>query len=169
MPLLAPPDLFAALAIAAEADPDLPPGTHLRLLPSPALGFPLAPFGLFRVTAEPAEARIIWRDREHRPRENGELEPAEGVLFADIVRPAGQGGLAALVAVTVEAFEGTALLLDRMGDRILARASRPPTRWAARGWSGCGWKGAAVPGSACGRCGCRACWRRCSGMGRPSC
>ncbi|MFC4169393.1 hypothetical protein [Teichococcus aestuarii] len=126
MPLLAPPDLFAALAIAAEADPDLPPGTHLRLLPSPALGFPLAPFGLFRVTAEPAEARIIWRDREHRPRENGELEPAEGVLFADIVRPAGQGGLAALVAVTVEAFEGTALLLDRMGDRILARASRPP-------------------------------------------
>ena len=48
---LAPPDLLSLLAIAAAPDPDLPKGTHLRIVPSPILGLPIAPFCVWRVNS----------------------------------------------------------------------------------------------------------------------
>lgn len=128
-----PPDLFAAVAIGAppEGDPsvpadlDLPPGVHLRVLPSPALGFPLAPFGIFRVHPFPVDLEdVLWRDREGNV-VGPDLASAGGVLFADTAPPPNDEFDIALEVVT-DGLDGTATLLDRVGDRVLAVRSQPP-------------------------------------------
>lgn len=125
MPLLAPPHLFAAVGLAADDDPDLPRGTHLRLLPSPLLGFPVAPFGVLRL--EPfvnEEPHVDWRDREGGEVPTGDLDAAGGLLVATILELDGDDGVTVAVEVR-DGFEGVATLLDRE-DRVLTRRSAPP-------------------------------------------
>lgn len=61
--LVADPSLFAAFAIAVVDDPDLVPGTHVRLLPSPALGLPIGPFLLWGIDQpEITDLNAFWTD-----------------------------------------------------------------------------------------------------------
>src|SRR5215472_11972497 len=87
MSAFAPPDLFAAVALAARGDADLPDGVHLRLLPSPSLGFPIAPFGIYRVTPRLATPQLVWRDRAGKVLSGPTLDAAGGVLIADLLAP----------------------------------------------------------------------------------
>lgn len=68
MGIIAPPSLFSALAITVgeheQAAVDLQSGMHIRLLPSPVLGFPLAPFGLWRIRVSKDFERQTVRKRE---------------------------------------------------------------------------------------------------------
>jgi hypothetical protein len=133
--VFASPETFAATAIGApsendpsvRADPDLPPGIHLRLLPSQALGFPLAPFGIFAVRPDPTELEgndVLWRDRRGTV-VPGRLDDAGGILTADITISV-EGGVDVAVEVLGDGFAGRVSLLDRVGDRTLAQRSEPP-------------------------------------------
>src|SRR5215470_4615956 len=128
MSTFAPPDLFAAIALAARGDADLPDGVHLRLMPSPTLGLPIAPFGIFRVTPFVTTPQVLWRDRAGKVLSGPTLAAAAGVLIADILAPSSDGSLVdvAVELVTDGPFEGSMTLLDRIGDRIYAQRSRSP-------------------------------------------
>ncbi|MBD0682681.1 hypothetical protein [Pseudomonas sp. PSB11] len=127
MSLFAPPSLFAQVALAARADADLPDGVHLRLLPSPLLGFPVAPFGIWRVTPDLAEPEVLWRDRGGRVLPEPSLEAAGGVLIADIARPQPESDVVDVaVELLVDGFEGRVELIGRVGHRVLATRSRAP-------------------------------------------
>jgi hypothetical protein len=128
MSAFAPADLFAAVALAARNDADLPDGVHLRLMPSPSLGFPIAPFGIYRVEPFIATPQLIWRDRAGRVLSEPALAAAGGVLLADILQPSADGTVRD-VAVEIVAdglFEGSIALLDRVDNRIFAQRSRAP-------------------------------------------
>lgn len=47
----APPEVFSVFALAASNDPDLPDGRHLRFVPAPPLGPPIAPIAIWRSPA----------------------------------------------------------------------------------------------------------------------
>lgn len=123
---LPPPEIFSAVCIVPSADPDLPPGAHLRLMPSPAIGFPLMPFGIYRITPEVVElgeGDVLWRDRE-RNVVAPDLDAAGGALQADIATP---GGDAVDVAVeVVGATDARVTLLDRVGNRVFCVKGSPP-------------------------------------------
>ncbi len=78
------PRYFAAWAAAAgigASDPNLSKGTHLRLFPSAALGFPLALFLLWRVDAfEPEPLPMAWLLRNGRAIATPDLDLAGGLL-----------------------------------------------------------------------------------------
>jgi hypothetical protein len=128
MSTFAPPDIFAAIALAARGDPDLTDGSHIRLMPSPALGFPIAPFGIFRV--EPIETRpdVIWRNDKGQRFQTGSLDQAGGVLIGDIVPPppAQDAFDVAVELVSDGPFRGRILLIDRVGNRVLSKRNRAP-------------------------------------------
>ena len=121
-----PPEIFSAVCIAAVDDPDVPPGVHLRLMPSPAIGFPVMPFGIYRITPEVVDlgdgtcsgataratpSRPIW------------MRPVE-CCQADIAPP---GNDAVDVAVEVVGLvDGRVPLLDRVGNRVFCMRSKPP-------------------------------------------
>ena len=125
---LAPPELLAAVAMSASGDDDVPDGVHLRVMPSPLLGFPLAPFAVYRVLPEEMDLEeVLWRDRSGNGTvlTFGDLDGAGGYLTADWAAP----DVAFDVAVQVlsdRTLEGTVSLLDRGGDRVLAQASTEP-------------------------------------------
>jgi hypothetical protein len=127
MSIFAPPDMFAALGTAACGDPDLPNGVHLRLLPCAALGFPLAPFGLYRVPVDYAEPEVWWHDARGNPAEPSSL--ANGAeLVAELMVPP-QPELLRDVAVELVVdgqFDGSIELLHRAGNRVLATRSAAP-------------------------------------------
>jgi len=142
MSIFAPPKYFAALAVAAENDADLARGTHVRLLPAPALGFPLAPVGLYRVHAQPTEPQILWHDGKGAVRPDGNLDAADGLLFADIAIPPENSPEATPIDVALEiaGFDGVATLLDVVAPadddgtpqpREFCRVSRAPYVLAA--------------------------------------
>lgn len=64
----APKWALQAQAIDAAGDPHLVPGIHLRLLPSPRLGLPVAPFVIYRANLGPlgkqgkVQSRLTWID-----------------------------------------------------------------------------------------------------------
>ena len=91
MAIFTPPDLFAAVANAARGDDDLPNGIHLRLMPSPGLGFPVMPFAIFAVQPRPAEPQVLWRNGRDMILPEPSLEMAEGVLVGDILPPSTTG------------------------------------------------------------------------------
>jgi hypothetical protein len=72
MSYLAPSWLFSAQALDATQDPHLPPGVHVRALPSFALGLPVAPLQVVRgvprigVSLE-EKANVFFTDEEGRP------------------------------------------------------------------------------------------------------
>ena len=128
MSTFAPPDLFAAVAVAAHRDPDLPDGVHLRLMPSPALGFPIAPFGIYRVTPFVMTPQVIWRDRRGNAIPAPAFTAADGVLIGDILAPSADGSSqdVAVELMTDGPFDGTLALIDRVGNRVFAQKSRAP-------------------------------------------
>ena len=121
----APPELFTALGMTISGDEDLPDGEHLRLLPSPLLGFPIAPFGIFRVRPTQLILEgILWRDRYGVIQESGDLDRADGCLTATWKT---EEGVDIAVGVDDEVgLRGTISLLDPVGDRVIAQTSREP-------------------------------------------
>jgi hypothetical protein len=127
MGLFAPPDLFSSVAVAARGDADLPDGGHLRLMPAPALGFPLAPFDVFRIEAFRVDVQVLWRDAFGTVLEGPALDAAGGILIGDIAPPNTQADeLDIAVELVGDGFEGSLSLLDRVGNRLVARRSRAP-------------------------------------------
>lgn len=72
------PRYLSSYATAADRDPDLPVGTHLRLFPSDVIGFPLAPWRIWNLPALMAELPVQWFDRQGRPLPALDLDAAEG-------------------------------------------------------------------------------------------
>jgi hypothetical protein len=128
MSIFTPPDLFAAVANAARGDDDLPDGIHLRLMPSPALGFPVMPFAIFAIEPRPAEPQILWRNGRGVVLPEPSLDAAEGVLVGDIVPPSASGDAIDLAVELVSdgSFEGSFELLDRVGQRVFSERTEPP-------------------------------------------
>jgi hypothetical protein len=128
MAIFTPPDLFAAVANAARGDNDLPNAIHLRLMPSPALGFPVMPFAIFAVQPRPAEPQVLWRNERGVILPEPSLEMADGVLVGDILPPSTTGDAldVAVELVTDGSFEGTFELLDRVGQRVFSERTEPP-------------------------------------------
>ncbi|MGH9311523.1 MAG: hypothetical protein ACRD1U_19245, partial [Vicinamibacterales bacterium] len=128
MAIFAAPDLFAAMATAAGQDDDLPDGIHLRLMPSPALGFPLMPFGIFAIEPRPGEPQVLWRNARGVVLPEPSLDQAEGVLIGDILPPSTTGDAIdiAVELLTDGSFEGSFELLDRIEERVFSERTRPP-------------------------------------------
>jgi hypothetical protein len=128
MGLFAPPGLFAANALAARGDADLPDGLHLRLTPSPVLGFPLAPFAIYRVAPYLAEPSVVWRSRRGEVLAEPSLEAADGVLYGDLFGPSESEDVRDLAVELVidGAFDGSIALIDRVENRLFAARSEPP-------------------------------------------
>ena len=128
MGFFAPADLFSAVALAARGDADLPDGVHLRLLPAPVLGFPVTPFGIWRVTPYVIEPQLVWRDRSGKVLPQPALDAAGGVLIADIAAPSTDGSICdvAVELVAEAGFTGSLTLLDRVGNRVFASRSQAP-------------------------------------------
>ncbi len=128
MGLYAPPDLFSSVAVAARGDADLPDGGHLRLMPAPALGFPIAPFEVFRITPFLADIQVLWRDAFGKVVEGPALDAAGGILIGDIAPPTTQSDERdiAVELVSDGSFQGSISLIDRVGSRLLSTRSRAP-------------------------------------------
>lgn len=128
MSIFTPPDLFAAVANAARHDADLPDGIHLRLMPSPVLGFPLMPFAIFAVEPRLAEPQLLWRDRRGNIVTELLLEAAEGVLVADISPPSTSSDAidVAVELISDGSFEGSFELIDRVEQRVFSERTEPP-------------------------------------------
>jgi len=122
------PRYFSAYAAAAEGDADLPKGTHLRLFPSSAIAWPLAPFMLWTVDAEVREpAPFVWFARNGRLLATPDLDEAGGEIFG--WRQGEPPGDARLIGVEARfrGGEGEIALLDRSGERVLS--ARSAQRW----------------------------------------
>ena len=73
------PRYLSSYAAAADRDPDLREGTHLRLFPSDVIGFPLAPWGLWELQALMTEdLPVQWFDRLGHPLPALDLDAADG-------------------------------------------------------------------------------------------
>ena len=106
--------------------PDLPDATHVRVVPSPLIGFPIAPLELFRVPADDRTIEaVLWRDRDGTVVPSGDLEVVGGYLTAEW-EPGRQSVDVAVQVDLDETFEGTVSLLDPVGDRVLAQVSAEP-------------------------------------------
>ena len=124
--LYAPHGLFAAVGMTTRDDPDLPDATHVRVVPSPLIGFPIAPLELFRVPADDRTIEaVLWRDRDGTVVPSGDLEVVGGYLTAEW-EPERQSVDVAVQVDSDETFEGTVSLLDPVGDRVLAQVSAEP-------------------------------------------
>ena len=71
--ILAPRWVLSAQAIDAAGSPHLQPGVHLRILPNPRFGFPMAPFMVYRANLGPDGRKferrtdITWTTVDGRP------------------------------------------------------------------------------------------------------
>ncbi len=74
--VFAPRFALGALALEGDDDPHLAPGVHLRLLPTPLVGLPTRPVGVYRIDLGEAAAEVttldqaapaVWVDNEGRP------------------------------------------------------------------------------------------------------
>jgi hypothetical protein len=93
------------------------------------LGFPIAPFGVYRVTPEIVEPTVRWRDRSGKTLPGGpDLDGAGGLLYADIAWASADGSIqdVAVELVTDDGFEGSIALLDRVADRVYCQRSQRP-------------------------------------------
>lgn len=121
---LAPPDLLSLLAIAAAPDLDLQKGTHLRIVPSPILGLPVAPFCVWRVNAFLFQPTVFWHDAQGPVTGRPDLDTAGGELFAWISPPAiDQGRLIGHEPIPVVPDGFSAALLGNIGNRLMVARS----------------------------------------------
>jgi hypothetical protein len=128
-----PPEIFAAAAGYADgvAEPELQQGTYLRLLPSPAVGFPLAPFGIWRAQPREIDVKIAWTDAYGNV-VNADLGAHDGELHGYLV-PFGDKRIVAVgLWSTLEPTE-FALLdgIDPQSSRVLVERSSEPWILAA--------------------------------------
>ena len=123
---LAPPDLLSLLAIAAAPDPDLPKGTHLRIVPSPILGLPIAPFCVWRVNSSLFQPTVFWHDANGSVTGRPDLDAARGELFAWVAPPAiDQGRLIGHEPIPVNPDGFSVALLGNIGNRLMVARSQP--------------------------------------------
>jgi hypothetical protein len=119
------PRYLSAFAAAADRDPDLRKGTHLRLFPSEAIGFPLAPWRLWNLPALVAEVLPVqWFDRRGLPLAAPDLEQAEGEAIGWI--GASLPSQARLIGVEVRfaaGGPGEIAVLDKLDDRVVTSRS----------------------------------------------
>jgi hypothetical protein len=120
------PALFSALAVAADDDPDLRGGTHIRLLPSPVIGLPLAPFLISPLEPRADTLQIHWVDRRGN-QSAANLDAAGGELRGWVLTvPPDDGRLIGAEVMPGSASQRlSAALLDRIGDRIIVQRSEP--------------------------------------------
>lgn len=139
---LAPPDLLSLLAIAAAPDPDLLKGTHLRIVPSPILGLPVAPFCVWRMNSSLFQPNVFWHDANGPVGGRPDLDAARGELFAWVEpHSIDQGRLIGHEPVPVIPDGFSVALLGNIGNRLMVARSRPrfqvaspiPTRLRLRG------------------------------------
>jgi hypothetical protein len=119
------PRYLSSYAAAADRDPDLRKGTHLRLFPSDLIGFPLAPWRLWDLPALMTEdLPVQWFDRHGRSLPALDLDAADGEAIGWIF-----GGLpnqARLIGVEVRLAgggPGEIAVLDRVDDRVVTSRS----------------------------------------------
>src|SRR5262245_16714912 len=130
------PELFMAVAATTDDDPDLPHATHVRLLPSPALGFPLAPFALWPVDpmiyAFDLRNDVYWHDGAGH-RTDASMWNAGGDLHGWVLwSPPETGRLVAVQVIPAPPdLPIVARLLELGGARVLSQRSRPRYTLAA--------------------------------------
>jgi hypothetical protein len=136
---LAGPELFAAYASATVDDPDLPRASHLRLLPTSALGFPFAPFAVWDIEPNLMPLDVAWFGRGG-PLPQPDLDAAGGEATGWLMTP--PPGDARLIGVEARFSSGGRLaVLGRTRRSVVAERSAAPhivgspsiTRVRARG------------------------------------
>ena len=117
---------FAVVVDETEPDPDLPTGTHLRVVPSADLGFPLAPLLVWDLAADRVEVGYTWRTPDDRLLATPDLDAAGGQLLGS---PTGSAPVD-VVHLGVEARfrggDGEVALVQQVDDGrgVAARSSR---------------------------------------------
>jgi hypothetical protein len=130
------PRLFMSVGAVASGDPDLGSAAHLRIVPSPTLGFPLAPFGVWSMVtrAEPIDLTtdMYWHDAAGRLA-SPNITAAGGDLHGWIQwAPPAEGRLLAVqVSLAPGAPPLVARLLDPAHGRTMVRRSASPYTLAA--------------------------------------
>lgn len=126
------PTIFAAYAAAAENDPDLRPGTHLRLFPSTRIGFPLAPFAVWKVRPPHARALPVdWFDKANTLLASGvephrlDLGATGGAAFGWVTGSLPEDGQLIGVEAMFDDGSGRISIKGVAGDRLLAARTRP--------------------------------------------
>jgi hypothetical protein len=123
---LAPPDLLSLFAVAAAPDLDLAKGTHLRIVPSPILGLPIAPFCVWRMNSFLSQPAVFWHDAQGPVTGRPDLDAARGELFAWISPPPiDQGRLIGLEPIPVNPEGFSAALLSNIGNRLMVARRKP--------------------------------------------
>lgn len=119
------PRYLSSYAAAADRDPDLREGTHLRLFPSNVIGIPLAPWRIWEMQAlMTRELTVKWFGRQGRLRPPFDLNAAGGEAIGWIT-----GGIpdqARLIGVEVRldsGVPGEIAVLDRIEDRVITSRS----------------------------------------------
>lgn len=125
--ILVDPGLFCAFAIADKGGQDvLPRGTHVRLLPSPALGFPLAPFALWPVKPQVQDLAFEWHGRDGQKIDPPNFDAAGGEMIGSLMaNPAEDGRVVGVQGVPGGG--GAAVkniaILDKGGGRLVVERS----------------------------------------------
>lgn len=123
--LALPPHAWAQALAHRGEDADLRPGTHLRLLPGPALGWPVAPLGVWRVPATRRDQpRLVWHNRINQAVAQPHLDANGGELFARVLNDPPVTGPRIGVEVLLPPGErGSLELLEGPFRRLMARRS----------------------------------------------
>jgi hypothetical protein len=122
---LAPPDLLSLLAIAADSDPDLGKGTHLRIVPSPLLGLPVSPFCVWRMNSSLFQPTVYWHDAKQQVVGRPDLDAAGGELFGWLTPPGlDQGRLIGHEPIPLIPDGFSAALLANIGERLMVARSQ---------------------------------------------
>lgn len=121
---LAHPSVFSDYAVAADADADLRQGTHLRLFPSTSIGFPIAPFALWEMPAQPVRALpFTWFDRHRQPLAELNLDQADGEAIGWLTAILPDQARLIGVEARFPAGPGEIAILDKVEDRVIATRS----------------------------------------------
>ena len=133
--IVAPPEIFSAYSFAVQPDgsePDLQPGTHLRIYAGLGPSFPLAPFLVYGVWANETDTTFINATDEHgRPVEFPPQLGAHHFLDATLQLNDFDGYKTVLVELDEStASIGRAALLDQRG-RTMALRTKGPWRFSA--------------------------------------
>jgi hypothetical protein len=119
------PRYLSAYAAAADRDPDLRRGTHLRLFPSDLLGFPLAPWRLWHLPALMVrDLPIQWFDRRGQPLSALDLDAAGGEAIGWVSGGlANQARLIGVEARLAAGAPGEIAVLDGVDQRVITSRS----------------------------------------------
>lgn len=119
------PHYLSAFAAAAERDVNLRKGTHLRLFPSDATGFPLAPWQLWNTDAEQVRALSVdWYDRNRKKLPSPpNLDDAEGEAIGWITAALPEDARLIGVELTFEGGDAGEIAVLALDDRVVTARS----------------------------------------------